>query len=110
MSSRSAPQKSSSLVALPSVSSSLHSLPRAGSMANVALHADMYNYKRGEESKAKVRQITHSALVIVRNTYFGHVYNAAAIGTIHDFLTFLRKLISLLRLFRTRSLYAHDAW
>ncbi|KAJ7474708.1 hypothetical protein FB451DRAFT_1397592 [Mycena latifolia] len=42
------------LVAFPSVSSSLHSLPRATSMSNVSLHPNMYA-QRAKESEAKVR-------------------------------------------------------
>ncbi|KAJ6629363.1 hypothetical protein B0H10DRAFT_1986857 [Mycena sp. CBHHK59/15] len=41
------------LVAFPSVSSSLHSLPRATSMSNVSLHPNMYA-QRAKESEAKV--------------------------------------------------------
>lgn len=43
----------SNLVAFPSLSSSLHSLPHATSMQNVALHPNMYA-QRAAESEAKV--------------------------------------------------------
>jgi hypothetical protein len=52
MSSRDASNKKG-LVAFPSVSSSLHSLPRATSMSNVSLHPNMYA-QRAKESEAKV--------------------------------------------------------
>ncbi|KAF8218051.1 hypothetical protein K438DRAFT_2006966 [Mycena galopus ATCC 62051] len=42
------------LVAFPSVSQSLHSLPRATSMSNVALHPNMYA-QRAKESEAKLQ-------------------------------------------------------
>ncbi|KAG5734146.1 hypothetical protein E4T56_gene1211 [Termitomyces sp. T112] len=54
--SRDASNKSapSSLVAFPSVSSSLHSLPHATSIQNVALHPNMYA-SRAAESEALLR-------------------------------------------------------
>ncbi|KAF8233847.1 hypothetical protein L208DRAFT_1395041 [Tricholoma matsutake] len=45
----------SSLVAFPSVSSSLHSLPHATSMNNVSLHSNMYA-RRAAESEAKLQK------------------------------------------------------
>ncbi|KAJ7457183.1 hypothetical protein B0H11DRAFT_2063146 [Mycena galericulata] len=42
------------LVAFPSVSSSLNSLPRATSMSNVSLHPNMYK-QRAQESEAKLQ-------------------------------------------------------
>ncbi|KAJ6551811.1 hypothetical protein B0H19DRAFT_1264444 [Mycena capillaripes] len=42
------------LVAYPSLSSSLHSLPHATSMSNVALHPNMYK-QRATESEAKLQ-------------------------------------------------------
>ncbi|KAJ6494035.1 hypothetical protein C8R47DRAFT_1118134 [Mycena vitilis] len=42
------------LVAYPSVSSSLHSLPHATSMSNVSLHPNMYA-QRAKESEAKLQ-------------------------------------------------------
>ncbi|KAJ7708374.1 hypothetical protein B0H17DRAFT_1032335 [Mycena rosella] len=42
------------LVAFPSVSSSLNSLPRATSMSNVSLHPNMYA-QRAKESEAKLQ-------------------------------------------------------
>ncbi|KAJ7035217.1 hypothetical protein C8F04DRAFT_1099444 [Mycena alexandri] len=53
MSSRDASNKNG-LVAYPSVSSSLHSLPRATSMSNVSLHPNMYA-QRAKESQAKLQ-------------------------------------------------------
>ncbi|KAJ7143742.1 hypothetical protein C8R44DRAFT_864777 [Mycena epipterygia] len=53
MSSRDASNKKG-LVAFPSVSSSLHSLPRATSMSNVSLHPNMYA-QRAKESEAKLQ-------------------------------------------------------
>ncbi|KAJ7244400.1 hypothetical protein B0H12DRAFT_1129390 [Mycena haematopus] len=53
MSSRDASNKKG-LVAFPSVSQSLHSLPRATSMSNVALHPNMYA-QRAKESEAKLQ-------------------------------------------------------
>ncbi|KAJ7723652.1 hypothetical protein B0H16DRAFT_1598091 [Mycena metata] len=53
MSSRDASNKKG-LVAFPSVSSSLHSLPRATSMSNVSLHPNMYA-QRAKESQAKLQ-------------------------------------------------------
>ncbi|KAJ7123927.1 hypothetical protein C8R46DRAFT_1213149 [Mycena filopes] len=52
MSTRDASKKG--LVAFPSVSSSLHSLPRATSMSNVSLHPNMYAH-RAKESQAKLQ-------------------------------------------------------
>jgi hypothetical protein len=59
MSSKNASNAPSSLVAFPSVSSSLHSLPHATSMHNVSLHPNMYA-QRAAESEAKVRISTLS--------------------------------------------------
>ncbi|KAJ7220413.1 hypothetical protein C8J57DRAFT_1393557 [Mycena rebaudengoi] len=53
MTSRDASNKKG-LVAFPSVSSSLHSLPRATSMSNVSLHPNMYA-QRAKESEAKLQ-------------------------------------------------------
>ncbi|KAJ7250716.1 hypothetical protein C8J57DRAFT_1354622, partial [Mycena rebaudengoi] len=53
MTSRDASNKNG-LVAFPSVSSSLHSLPRATSMSNVSLHPNMYA-QRAKESEAKLQ-------------------------------------------------------
>ncbi|KAJ7620986.1 hypothetical protein FB45DRAFT_1006437 [Roridomyces roridus] len=47
-------QDKKGLVAFPSVSSSLHSLPRATSMSNVSLHPNMYA-ARAKESQAKLQ-------------------------------------------------------
>ncbi|KAK7052506.1 hypothetical protein R3P38DRAFT_2502991 [Favolaschia claudopus] len=53
MASRNASTKNG-LVAYPSVSQSLHSLPRATSMSNVAIHPNMYA-QRAKESEAKLQ-------------------------------------------------------
>ncbi|KAF9465434.1 hypothetical protein BDZ94DRAFT_1307048 [Collybia nuda] len=57
MATRDASKKSapSNLIALPSLSSSLHSLPHATSMQNVALHPNMYA-QRAAESEAKLQK------------------------------------------------------
>ncbi|RDB29823.1 hypothetical protein Hypma_013894 [Hypsizygus marmoreus] len=57
MSTRDASNKSapSSLVAFPSVSSSLHSLPHATSIHNVSLHPNMYA-QHAAESEAKLQK------------------------------------------------------
>ncbi|GLB41273.1 hypothetical protein LshimejAT787_0904880 [Lyophyllum shimeji] len=54
MSTRDASNKSS-LVAFPSVSSSLHSLPHATSIQNVAIHPNMYA-QRAAESEALLQK------------------------------------------------------
>ncbi|KAF5339583.1 hypothetical protein D9611_011413 [Ephemerocybe angulata] len=45
----------SNLVSLPSLSSSLHTLPQATSLSNVALHPSMYT-NRAAESEAKLQK------------------------------------------------------
>ncbi|KDR70195.1 hypothetical protein GALMADRAFT_255057 [Galerina marginata CBS 339.88] len=52
MTSKAAP---SNLIAFPSVSSSLHSLPQATSIQNVSLHPNMYA-QRAAESEAKLQK------------------------------------------------------
>ncbi|KAF8908127.1 hypothetical protein CPB84DRAFT_1767344, partial [Gymnopilus junonius] len=47
--------KPASIVAFPSVSSSLHSLPQATSIQNVNLHPNMYA-QRAAESEAKLQK------------------------------------------------------
>lgn len=56
------------LVAFPSVSSSLNSLPRATSMSNVSLHPNMYA-QRAKESEAKVCSPSFIARYLLKGVF-----------------------------------------
>ena len=83
MSTRDAAKPPSNMIAFPSLSSGLHSLPQVTSLQNVSLHPNMYA-QRAAESEAKVS----TAAFVIWLSVIDHLMQTATKGSVQNSFLF----------------------